>query len=206
MKISNRFVIEKPSNDDIPELIALYNQYAKAFRIAPEISLESFNHMINSIEGLSLDAFLVARENGKIKAVTAAWDEHLYKSYQVLKLNLPIKIVTGLMRFLSIFMKTPYPIRLNQPLRQLSLVLYAHDNCPEALEQLFRKINNEHLGANYTMITLYAQEKDPVFDLVKKFVGVSVKSEMHLFAKDMSVFDKLRESEAPVMLDLVQVL
>ena len=31
-----------------------------------------------------LDNFLVARENGKIRAVTALWDEHPYKSYQVL--------------------------------------------------------------------------------------------------------------------------
>jgi len=206
MRISKRFVIEKPTENDIPELVALYTKYGESFKIAPVFTEEGFREMVNTVEGLSLDAFLVAREDGKIKAVTAAWDEHPYKSYQVLKFNLSIKIMVGFIRVLSLFMKTPYPVRLNEPLRQLSLVLYAHDDCPEALEQLFRQVNNQHLGTNYTMITLYAQEKDPVFTLVKKFVGISVKSEMHVFAKDMSVFEKFRENDAPVMFDLVKVL
>jgi predicted N-acetyltransferase YhbS len=206
LRLSERFVIEKPSESDIPELVALYQKYAEGFKIAPVFDEAHFRNIINTVEGLSFDAFLVAKENGKIRAVTAAWDEHPYKSYQVLKLNLSIRVVTWVLRFLSLFMKTPYPIKLNEPLRQLSLVLYAHDNCPEALEQLFRQVNNQNIGANYTMITLYAQENDPVFKLVRKFTGVSVKSEMHMFAKDMSVFDRLRENPDPVMFDLVKVL
>ena len=206
MRISKRFVIEKPTQEDIPELIALYNKYAEGFKIAPVFNEEGFREMVNTVKGLSLDTFLVAREDGKIKAVTAAWDEHPYKSFQVLKFNLSIKIMVGLIRFLSHFMKTPHPVKLNEPLRQLSLVFYAHDQCPEALEQLFRQVNNQYLGSKYTMITLYAQEKDPVFDLVKKFIGISVKSEMHIFAKDMSLFEKFKGNDAPVMFDIVKIL
>lgn len=206
MKLSKRFVIEKPTEKDIPELIEVYNKYARGYHISPVFTEEAFRKVIETVEGLSLDVFLVARENGKIKAVTAAWDEHRYKSYQVLKLTPGINIVTKIIWFLSHFIKTPYPVRLNEPLKQLSLVYYAHNECPEALEQLFRQVNNQNLGANHTMITLYAQEKDPVFDLVKKFTGVTVKSEMHMFAKDMAIFEKLREKEGPVMFDIAQVL
>jgi hypothetical protein len=85
-------------------------------------------------------------------------------------------------------------------------VFYAHAQCPEALEQLFRQLNNQYLGSKYTMITLYAQEKDPVFDLVKKFIGISVKSEMHIFAKDMSLFEKFKGNDAPVLFDIVKIL
>jgi predicted N-acetyltransferase YhbS len=206
MRISKRFNIEKPTEEDIPELVALYNKYAEGFKIAPHFTEEGFREMVNTLEGLSLDAFLVAREGGKIKAVTAAWDEHPYKSFQVLKFNLSIKIMVGFIRFLSHFIKTPHPVKLNEPLRQLSLVLYAHDDCPEALEQLFRQVNNQYLGSKHTMITLYAQQKDPIFDLVKKFIGISVKSEMHVFSKDMSLFEKFKGNDAPVMFDLVEIL
>jgi hypothetical protein len=206
MRLSKRFIIENPTEKDIPELIALYNKYSANFKIAPIFTEKHFRETILKLEGLSLDHFLVAKENGKIRAVTAAWDEHPYKSYQVLRLNQSIKIVTGLMKFLSFFMKTPYPVILNKPLRQLSLVLFAHDDCPEALGQLFRKVNNQNLGSNYSMISLYAQEKDPVFELLKGFAGVSVKSEMHMFAKDMSLFEKFKGNDAPVMFDLVKVL
>jgi hypothetical protein len=148
----------------------------------------------------------VARENGKIRAMTALWDEHHYKSYQVLKLTSRIEIVNGLIKFLSHFMRVPHPIRKNEPLRQLSLVMYAHDDCPEAMTSLFRHINNLTRGSAYTLITLYAQEKDPIFSTLKDFAGVSIHSEMYLFAKDPMVFEILEQNPAPVMIDLTMIL
>jgi hypothetical protein len=53
---------------------------------------------------------------------------------------------------------------------------------------------------------LYAQASDPVYDFMKKFTGVSVQSEMHLFAKDTSLFEKLSENLKPVLLDLTMTI
>ncbi|HSW68471.1 MAG TPA: hypothetical protein VLH16_07815, partial [Bacteroidales bacterium] len=153
-----------------------------------------------------LSNFLIARENGKIKAIIGMWNEHFYKSYQVLKFNSAIKLTMGALRFLSMFMRVPQPIRLNEPLRQLSLVLYAHDNCPQALETLIRHANNINLGSEYTLVTLYAYESDPLFKRLKGFKGVNVKSEMHLFAKDATVLAELINNPAPVQLDLAMIL
>lgn len=205
MKINKRFSIDRPSEKDIPGMLELYRKYASGFTIAPLITGDLFRKYLDSIEGLSLDNFLVARENGKIRAVTAVWDEHRYLSYQVFKLNVSIKMVTIILRFLSLFMRVPHPVRLNEPLKHLSLVLYAHDDCPEALDTLFRKVNNMNLGSQYTMIMLYAPENDPIFRFMKKYRGVSVRSEMHLFAKDTSVFEKLRANPPSVLLDLTMI-
>jgi hypothetical protein len=103
-------------------------------------------------------------------------------------------------------MKVPHPINLNQPLRQLSLVFYAHDDCHEALESLFRHINNLHRGSEYTLIMLMAQENDPVLNALKKFIQVSVHSEMYLFAKDLVVYSKLEENPLPVQFDISMIL
>ena len=173
MKLNKRFEISNPGYEDIPEIIELYKNYASGFRISPVITEEDFRNYVDNIDGLSLKNFLIAREDGKIKAITAVWDEHIYKSYQVLKLTFSIKLVTRILRFLSFFMKTPHPIRLNEPLRQLSMVLYAHNGCPEALDTLFRHVNNLHRGGKYTLIMFYAQEADPMFRFMKKFTGVS---------------------------------
>ena len=59
---------------------------------------------------------------------------------------------------------------------------------PEALDTLFRHANNISLGSEYTLIMLYAQENDPVFRSMKKFTGISVRSEMYLFAKDAGLY------------------
>lgn len=206
MKPDVRFQIGALREEDIPEVIKLYHKYASGFRISPVITEERFRNYFLSLDGFSADRFLVARENGKIKAVTALWDEHTYKAYQVLKLNFSIRMATGILKLLSPFMRVPRPIRLNEPLRQLSLVLFAHDDCPEALDTLFRHANNISLGSDYTMITLYAQEHDPIFLRMKKFTGVTVKSEMHLFAKDVSMFEELQKNPSPVWMDLSMTL
>lgn len=206
MKLNNRFEVSHARKEDIPELLRLYKGYASRFTIAPVINEENFAKFTSSVIGLSLDNFLVARENGKIMAVTAVWDEHSYKSYQVLKLNFALRIMTTTLRFLSLFMKTPRPIRLNEPLKQLSLVLYAHDDCPEALDTLFRHVNNMHRGGDYTLIMFYARETDPMFTYMKKFTGVTVKSEMHMFSRDHDILKRLQESQGDVLFDLTMLL
>ena len=206
MKPDNRFKIDTLRENDIPELIELYQNYSRNFKIAPIITEDRFRKYLNTVGGLSRKHFFVAKENGKIKAVTALWDEHLYKSYQVLKLTSRITIVNGLIKFLSHFIRLPHPIRINEPLRQLSLVFYAHDDCPEAMNSLFRHINTSCLESEYTLIMLYTQENDPIFSPLKKFIGVSVHSEMYLFAKDTAVFEKLREDSSTVLFDLSMIL
>jgi hypothetical protein len=206
MKLNERFEISEMEQNDIPEVVALYQKYAAGFKYAPIMTEDLLNSYITSLEGLTPGSFLLARENGAIKAVTAMWDEHTYKSYQVLKLNTSTRMITTFLKFLSLFMPVPHPIRLNEPLRQLSLVLYAHDNCPEALDALFRHTNNINLGSGYTVITLYAQVNDPVFVPMKKFLGINVKSEMYIFARDTSIFEKLDADPGIVLMDLTMTL
>lgn len=206
MKLNKRFELSEMTDADIPEVVELYRRYASGYKFAPIMSEELLRKYIAELEDLDPRCFLLAREDGRIKAVTAMWDEHSYKTYQVLKLNTRIRMAKGLLKFLSLFMTVPHPIRLNEPLRQLSLVLYAHDNCPEALDTLFRHVNNINLGTEYTLITIYAQEKDPVFVPMKKFMGVNVISEMYIFARDESIFEKLDADSRIVLMDLVMTM
>jgi hypothetical protein len=206
MKPDKRFTIGTPREDEIPQMVDLYRSYSRNFKISPVISEKGLQDILTGIDGLSLERFLVAREDGKIKAMTAMWDEHIYKSYQVLKLTRNISLMNNLIRFLSMFMKVPHPIKLNEPLRQLSLVFYAHDNCPEALVSLFKQVNNLNMGSDYTLIMLYGQDHDPMFGHLNRFLGVSVNSEMYIFSKDTSVFEKLGNDASPVLFDLSMVL
>jgi hypothetical protein len=103
-------------------------------------------------------------------------------------------------------MKVPHPVRLNEPLRQLSLVLYAHNDCPEALDTLFRYANNINMGSAYTLIMLYAPENDPLFRSMRKFTGISVRSEMYIFAKEAALIEKLKDNPASVLMDVTMTI
>lgn len=234
MRTDPAFEIRRATEADLPDMVALYESYEKNFRMAPQITEEVLKRYLQ-LEGLSIDSFWIARERGgrerggqdqggqdqgsrdwrsrsavgkqgPLRAVVAAWDEHTYKHYQVLKLSRNIRIVNGALAALSPFLKIPKPIRLNEPLPQMSLVLYAHDRSPHALVSLFRHINNEYRGTRYTLISFYAQEKDPIFDAMSGFASVSVQSEMYLFAEDPSIYAPITRDERPAWLDLALTL
>lgn len=205
-KIPDRFELDEAREEDIPEMVELYNSYCRDFKIAPVMTEQIFRHLTENISGLGLENFILARENGKIKAMTAVWDEGPYRTYNVLKLNLPIKTVNTILKFFNLFMKVPHPIENNKPIMQLSLVLYAHDNCPEAMDALFRHANNINLGSEYSFITMYLQENDPMVKHLKKFTGISVKSEMYMFAKDTGLFETLSKMPEPVLFDLAMII
>ncbi len=206
VKLNNQFIIDSPTDDDIPALAEMYSNYGKQFKIAPDFSEQRLRDYITNIKGLSLENFLVARQNGEIKAMVACWDEHPYKSYQVLKLNPSITAVNTVLKVCSPFDILPGPIKINEPLKQLSLVYYAHNQCPEALQTLFGYVNNKYRGSKYTLITLYAQNNDPAFKAMHRFRGISVNSEMYAFARDISIFDQLDQDPRPVMIDITMIL
>lgn len=206
LNTDDRFIIEEPTKDDIPEMVKVYNCFYSNYKLAPVMSKGKLEYYNREIEGLSLDNFLVAREDGKIKAIVAAWDELPYKSYVVQKLNFSIKMITVLVRFLSLFIRVPKRIELNKPLRQLSLVLFAHDNCPEALITLFRHLNNINLGGEYSMMSLVLQKEDTLFKYLKGFAGISVHTEIHLFAKDRKLLERIQKNPALVISDLATLI
>ena len=120
IKIDSRFVIRPAVEADIPDLVDLYNRYYRTYRLAPRMTEKKFRHYITQIDGLSLGCFYVALEQGSIKAVVAAWDAGSIKRFMVIKSNFKVKLISGLVKFLSFFGRMPEPIRINQPLKQLT--------------------------------------------------------------------------------------
>jgi hypothetical protein len=202
MRIDSAYKIEQPTERDLPELVELYQRSGSHYKIAQVLDEPMLRHYLENIEGLGLENFLVARRNGRIRAVTALWDEIPYKSYEVQKLNFAISSMTHLLKLMSYVAKVPRPIELHKPLSQLSLVLNAHLDCPEAIEMLFRHVNNLHRGSKYTLVTLYGQDNDPITKVIRKFRGLSVKSEMHVFARDPLLQTQLEQADSPVMFNL----
>jgi len=202
MKVDTAYKIEQPTERDLPELLDLFRRSSTDYKIAQVLDETTLQHYLRNIQGLGLENFLVARREGRIRAVTAQWDEMAYKSYEVQKLNFTIASITRLLKLMSYVAKVPRPIQLYEPLSQISLVLTAHLDCPEAVEMLFRHVNNLHRGSKYTLLTLYGQDSDPITQVTRKFFGMSVKSEMHAFARDPQLAVQLGQVDLPVMFNL----
>ena len=201
LKTGDRFVVRPAIEQDIPGLVALYNRFYCCYRLAPRMTEEIFRHYTTHIDGLSIDRFYVACEGDAIKAVLAAWDAKSLKRFRVTQSNIRVKVISGLVRFLSLFGRMPEPIRINEPLKQLTLVLYAHDQSTDALAALFRHINNLNIGGDYSLIQVQIHEDDPANESLRGLTGISVFSEIHFFTDTLQFARDIQNASGLVHLE-----
>jgi hypothetical protein len=206
LPVDSKYTIRPADDSDIPELAELYAQYSRSFRLAPIIDENRIRTITNSIQGLSIDHFMLACYGNQIKAVTAIWDEHCYRHYQVQRVNTQIKWANRMVRALNLLRPMPKPIELNKPLLQRSLVLFAHNNDPKALVQLFHEANNQQLGTSNTLLSLYTRDNDPIIPHLSSLTGVSVMSEMYIYSNDVSLYTNLDDAITTDFLDLTLLI
>lgn len=201
LKTDGRYAIRQAVESDIPGLVALYNRFYSSYRLAPRMTEETFRHYVTQIDGLSIDRFYVALEGDAIKAVLAAWDAKSIKRYWVTQSNIRVKLISGLVKFLSLFGRMPEPVRTNEPLKQLTLVLYAHDHATNALAALFRHINNLHIGGEYSLIQVQIHADDPANVSLAGLTGTSVYSEIHFFTDTLQFAREIQNTGGLVHLE-----
>ena len=201
LRTDSRFSIGLPNESDIPELVELYNRFYAGYRMAPRMTEALLLNYITRIDGLGLDSFRVARQDGRIRAVLAAWDEEPFKRYWVTKKSLSISIVTGLIRLISLFTRMPARINSHQPLPQLTLAMWAHDESIAALASLIRYVNNENLGGKYSLIQIHVHEDDPALEALKGINGVTIRNEIHLFTNTLQLAREIQGEKGPVHLE-----
>ncbi len=197
-KIDPRFILANPGQEDIPELVDLYNRFYDTYKLAPRMTDNLFRYYTTEIEGMDLDNMWVAREGGKIKAVLCAWDENIYKRWWVIKIPFSKKLLFMFMRFLSLFVKMPAPIRINEPLRQKTLVMCAHDQCLDGLKALLRHMNNIHLGKGYTVLQTHFHAEDDMLLAQKGLPRLKVEIEAYMATTDPELAGEIASIPGPV--------
>lgn len=203
MKLDSSFEISTLHEEDIEDVLELYGDFQRKYKVFNPMSEKTLRSLLENMDGFEKEHFYLAKKNGKLEACIAAWDQFQYKSYQVVKMNTSIKMASFFINLLSPFFKLPKAVKKNEALRQLSLVMYAHGENPLALKTLIRHINNQFRGGDYTMISLYAQENDAIFELVKDMTAINVMSELYVFSTDGTDFTTLAADIRPVHFDMI---
>jgi predicted N-acetyltransferase YhbS len=206
-KLDTKYDIKRLHPDDKEEVFELYEKFVSEFNISADLSKNTLENYMQKIKGLSASDFLVAKKNGSIKAVAALWDDHYYKSYQVVQLDSKLRSINNTIKLLSLFRKMPRPLDTRHPMRQLSVRLYAHDRCPEALDQIIRYAINHNRGNHFTALNFYCSRDDDMVPYLKNYTSITVGSEMYLYPKDESLYEALNQIPAKkILLDLVVTL
>ena len=70
--------LQSATRDDVPELVEFYNQQAQPFQYAPVLTKDWLRQLDGS-NGLRLSDFQLLRENGRLRACLALWDQRRFK-------------------------------------------------------------------------------------------------------------------------------
>jgi GNAT superfamily N-acetyltransferase len=196
--ISRDYEITHPTEDDIPELVDLYNKFYSGYKLAPRMNEKLFRFYINEIDGMGLDQIWIARQNGKIKASLCTWDEDHYKRWFVNRMSRTMKFFSFVLKVLGLIFKMPAPLKEGTPIKHISLVLSAHDDCVDGMKALLRSINNFYRGKEYTILQTHFHDKDPVNQALKGLSGFTVHAEAHVFTEDPNLAKEIADEEGLV--------
>lgn len=194
-RVSGQFSIGHPTEEDIPELVNLYNKFYSGYKLAPRMTEALLRYYCNEIDGMDLGQFWVARQGGSIRAVLCAWEQVHYKRWFVNRLNKKMKMVSFALKALGHVFKMPAPLKEGSSLTHIALVMGAHDGCISGMKALIRSINNFYLGKEYTVLQTHFNDKDPVNEALKGLVGFAVHSEAHVFTEDPELAKEIAEDE-----------
>lgn len=197
-KVTKEFKIEHPDKNDIPELVELYNKFYSGYKLAPRMTEDLLKYYTGEIDGMDLNQFWVARKDGEIKAVLCAWDEDFYKRWVVVRMSRAMKVFSFILKVLGLIFKMPAPLKEKKPIKHISLVLSAHDNCVAGMKDLFRSINNFYRGKEYTILQTHFHVEDPVNDALKGMAGFNVHAEIHVFTEDPELAKQIAKDEGLV--------
>ncbi len=197
-RIPKGFEIGHPTEDDIPELVELYNTYYARFKLAPRMTEKLLRFYLGEIDGMGLEQLWIARQDGRIKAALCAWDEDHYKRWYVTRMSGLMKFFSFTLKTLGIIMKMPAPLKEGHPLNHISLVLAAHDNSISGMKALLRSINNYYRGKRYTILQTHFNQDDPTIQARNGLPGFNITTEAYVFTEDPDLAKQIADEDGLV--------
>ncbi len=134
----SKYRIGPACEEDIPEIVEIFNAHYRNHNFAPIYTPETFRTMLSSCVDYDIGDLFVARHKGRILAVLGVWDQKRTKSIVLLRLHPMLSFLFALFRavtrLLRLSMKAP---RNGEPLSSLYV---RHSAVREGGEEAFRDL------------------------------------------------------------------
>ncbi len=180
--------------EDIPKIFAFINQQHQHRQFAPHYEASDLGTA--RLRDLKAEDFFVARRQGKIIGVMAAWDQYRFRQIHVEYYRGQWRWLKPLYRILSVFSPlTPLP-EPGKSLRCLYVVLVAiaDDDCA-VFRVLLRALYRRYSGGVWHYLTCALHERDPLLPVLKEYWHIAVGG--HLFTVDFGDASLILDERVP---------
>ena len=180
---------------------------AMAALLAEDHTQRPFGYVVNTsvladrIErwpGLAIESFYVARDkSGNVIGVAAAWDAFEVKRFRVLAYNNGMVWTRRAFNALAWLSKST---RLPPAGGLLRYIYVTHvsirDDDPAVMTALIDRIYDDHYGAGYHFMTLYAQRNDPLTPAYERYSTVRLPATLYAVSRPGSPYNDLDIADA----------
>lgn len=182
----------RATDDDISELVSLYNEYYGNCDFTPRYTEKTFREVINGIPDLNISNFWLVKRGGEIVSVTATWDGKAIQNITISKLGFIYKLLSLLLTLLSILPGFSYKkIKKGFPVEFLWHSFYAYKRGDElAFINLLKHINNRERKSSYLSSFISFDANDNLNKYLEGFLSTKIRHKMYLFSTDKNVLAK----------------
>ncbi|PLX02399.1 MAG: hypothetical protein C0594_11975 [Marinilabiliales bacterium] len=174
-KINKDYKIANANENNLDEMALLYNHYYEQYNLSPRYTIDSLQELIKNLPGLKLSDFLLVRKNRKLVACLARWDQQRLQRYVVTEFSGKIKLLTTSYTLLKPFFEMPAAPQKGNTLRFVFLSFLAlRNNDRHAFDNLIKACHNSLIGQNYAFYNICLREKDPLGNMLKKYISTKV--------------------------------
>lgn len=169
-KMDEKFKIVPLNKKDIPEAVAIINDYYDGWEHFQPYTNDSFLKYISEIPGYGLENFWVIKENGKMVACAGLWDSSEVAQMCFVHEPFSWKLMNGLFHFLGLFTKTPY---ITGECEFFKLFMISnHAFRPEnekAMHYLIAHFYNQLVDDDKSYLLATMDPEDPVLKIIESF-------------------------------------
>ena len=129
--------MERATPDDRREIAELLAEFYHGYNFSPPFSETYLDRQMRVSLGYAYDQIRIVRDNGRIAALLGLWDEAPVKQTVALKNTRVVQTGIALARAIHLFMRSPKPPVLGQPMRSLYV---KHIACRPGYEELLHRM------------------------------------------------------------------
>ncbi len=133
--------VRMATSDDVPELVAFYQQYGRQKNFFPSVTEEELLSINGVYQGISYSDFFIALDDDKIVGAVALWDQSQFRSWFVAHYDFKVALFRILYNAYAYFTGAPFFPKKQRDVRYKTLSLIcAKDNDRSIFESLFNFI------------------------------------------------------------------
>ncbi len=202
-EIADEGKIRSMKEADVDLVTGLLNQMYRGYDFFTPFEHKDFAEYLERIPHFDFSNILVFENNGELEACLGIWEYDKIRKYIVEKLNMRLRLQTGLIRMVGLFTRMPYIPKPGEPLVSYNLATLAYKKT-ESMRELLKKAVNIALDTKINFIHVTIDPSCPFASAISSF-KYQTKMKLYVLTKPLRQEGFSNSGERRIYVDVAEI-